>query len=632
VDQRVARTEEHARTPSLGDQAAATLPAPRWGAGLPPEIAFLARHAAHAGVLLVATLEADKCDAPGDHALLGEGLMRDEVFYRLLADHLSTPFYTGEVAIDENVDAARAVWSGVAPLAQNDFGLSHLLAPRGAAIRLLLRAERKRRIPKGIAITSPQRFGAATRAAAARAIAHAGAFDLNAFDPDLTAHRRLTAMQKTTAVAVALVSIVLGFLNPRCLETAYSVGLFFIFAAAIGLRLTATLAQPVARRAAPIPDADLPVYSIVAALYREANMIDQLVTALDAISYPRAKLDIKLVLEEDDIETLRAVARLRLPARYDIILAPIGAPRTKPRALNVALPFVRGSYVVVFDAEDLPAPDQLRKAVACFATMRDVGCLQAKLVVNNTGASWLAASYAIEYASLFGVINPGLAALHAPIALGGTSNHFRTEVLRRVGAWDAWNLTEDADLGIRLARFGVRVATLDSDTFEEAPPLFSHWLGQRRRWQKGWLQTALVHSRDPIRLLRELGPFRAFGAVGLIGGAIFGGLFGPFLSALAVWRCAFGDLLQPTGFLQITVASATIAMLVGGFFALFIPALLGLRQRRLNRLFGVLASLPIYYCLISLATWLAVWDLIDRPFYWRKTRHGVAQGGQPDRV
>jgi len=606
------------------------LSTPQSSSRLPPEIAFLAQHDEHIGALLLAMIEGAKCGAPADQALLAEGLMHDEVFYRLLADHLNAPFYAGEIAIDENVDATHAVWSGVAPLAANDRGLRNLLAPRGAAIALLLRSAQKGVMPEGAAIASPRRFGAAVRAAAGRALAHEGAFNLKVFDPDLTADRRTTKAQVETAAAVLFTALSLWFFYPGWLTAACSVLFFIVFASAIALRLAATAAARASSGpSVPLPDAELPIYSVVAALYREANMVDQLVAAFDGLSYPRAKLEIIFVVEQEDTETLRAIAQRKLPACYNVVCAPPGAPRTKPRALNIALPFVRGSYVVVFDAEDIPEPGQLRQAAKVFAASPDIGCLQARLAVNNAETSWLSALYAIEYAALFHVLNPGLAALDAPIALGGTSNHFRTDVLRRVGAWDAWNLTEDADLGLRLARFGVRVATLDSDTYEEAPTVFAQWLGQRRRWQKGWLQTALVHSRNPARVLRELGAARTVATVGLIGGGVLGGFFGPLFTAIALWRVLFGDLLRPTSLSQWIVELATIAMLIFGLVGILTPTLMGLRRRGLAHLAPRLIALPFYYCLISLATWLAARDLIRQPFHWRKTPHGRAARVQP---
>jgi cellulose synthase/poly-beta-1,6-N-acetylglucosamine synthase-like glycosyltransferase len=328
-------------------------------------------------------------------------------------------------------------------------------------------------------------------------------------------------------------------------------------------------------------------------------------------------------LEEDDQATRRALERRRLAARYKIIDAPRGEPRTKPRALNVALSFARGHYVVVYDAEDKPAPDQLRRAVARFRSEPDIGCLQAKLVIEQTDRSWLTAMFATEYAGLFGAINPGLAALRAPIALGGTSNHFRADALRAVGGWDAWNVTEDADLGLRLARFGVRVATLDSDTYEEAPATLGQWLAQRRRWHKGWLQTALVHSRRPMRIARELGVRNALCAFSLMTGAIFGAMFGPLFTFHTLWRCAYSGLLTPRTPFEATSTFMTIAVLTAGLISIVAPAVLGLRRGRLERLVWATPLLPFYYCLVSIAAWLAVVDLIVRPFHWFKTEHGA---------
>ncbi|HLW90352.1 MAG TPA: glycosyltransferase [Roseiarcus sp.] len=202
--------------------------------------------------------------------------------------------------------------------------------------------------------------------------------------------------------------------------------------------------------------------------------------------------------------------------------------------------------------------------------------------------------------------------------------HFRTDILRRVGGWDAWNVTEDADLGIRLARFGVRVAALDSDTYEEQPRTIGRWLNQRRRWHKGWLQTALVHSRDPIRVIRELGAVRALCAFALIGGAIAGGLFGPLLTADTLWRLASGDLLRPQTPFQAIGSAMAVLVLLSGLAVILIPAVLGIRKRAIRGLGRALALLPFYYCLVSLAAWLAVFDFLRRPFYWFKTEHGLA--------
>ena len=223
-----------------------------------------------------------------------------------------------------------------------------------------------------------------------------------------------------------------------------------LFLASIGMRGLASVANPDEKRPRMLSDDELPIYTVVAALYREAAVVRQLVHALDALDYPKSKLDIKLVVERRDRATLARLLALDLPARYEIVVAPQGAPSTKPRALNLALAEARGELLVVYDAEDIPAAGQLRLAASRFAADRALDCLQARLTVRNPGNSWLSRLFSLEYAALFDLINPGLCALGLPIALGGTSNHFRVSALVAVGAWDEWNVAEDADLGVRL--------------------------------------------------------------------------------------------------------------------------------------------------------------------------------------
>ncbi len=196
----------------------------------------------------------------------------------------------------------------------------------------------------------------------------------------------------------------------------------------------------------------------------------------------------KFVLEGDDHETRRALLGLNLGPPFEIIIAPPVGPRTKPKALNVALPFARGSFTVIYDAEDIPEPDQLRRALDAFRRGGNrLTCVQASLAINNIADNWRTRMFAANYAGQFDAFLPGLAALHLPFPLGGSSNHFRTAVLRKVGGWDPYNVTEDADLGIRLYRLGYRSAVLSSATYEEAPPPFVQWLKQRTRWYKGWM-------------------------------------------------------------------------------------------------------------------------------------------------
>ena len=230
--------------------------------------------------------------------------------------------------------------------------------------------------------------------------------------------------------------------------------------------------------------------------------------------------------------------------------------------------------------------------------------------------------FAIEYATLFDLIDPGLAALDLPIPLGGTSNHFRMRTLRRVGAWDAWNVTEDADLGMRLAFAGAHVGALASSTAEEAPIGFSAWFRQRVRWQKGWMQTLIVHSRRPLCFARALGSSRAVAALALVGGSTLGGLFGPPLFFAAAWRAVSGQL-GAASLWQVAGDVAIYVLALGGLMTMAIPGLTAMRRRRIAARPRILATLPLYYALICAATWVGLFDLAIRPHYWAKTEHGA---------
>ena len=332
------------------------------------------------------------------------------------------------------------------------------------------------------------------------------------------------------------------------------------------------------------------------------------------------------MLESCDRDTIRAVSRLGLPARYQVILVPEGHPRTKPRALNLGLDFARGTFVVVYDAEDRPDPGQLRAAVRRFdAHPADVACLQARLCIDHADETWLTRMFAIEYAGLFHVVKPGLAALALPIPLGGTSNHFRAAALRRVGGWDAWNVTEDIDLGYRLARFGLKVLSLDSSTFEEAPLTLARWMPQRSRWLKGWMVTLMVLGRAPRRSMRDLGWRNGLSVAVSLLGTVASGLLGPPLLFWTVVEGIEGRLFRPeTPFWWLFVA-ASAAVLVGGLLAAAVPCWLGLKRLgRLDLAVWILA-LPVYLLLVSAASWRALFEVWRRPYAWNKTEHGLAR-------
>jgi len=333
------------------------------------------------------------------------------------------------------------------------------------------------------------------------------------------------------------------------------------------------------------------------------------------------------VLEPDDRATRARLETMRLAAPFEIIIAPAVAPRTKPKALNAALASARGTFVVVYDAEDRPEPDQLRRALDAFADSDDrLACVQARLTIDNTADSWLARLFTAEYAGLFDVFLPSLAAWQLPLPLGGSSNHFRTDLLRRIGAWDPYNVTEDADLGMRLARHGYHATIINSTTYEESPARLRPWLRQRTSWMKGWLQTWLVHMRAPRRLMRELGPAGFIVFQLLVGGSVLAALVHPlFLSAL-LWEIA-----RESGHSHGTVTLSTWlhgATLLSGYLASAVLALIGLARRRLLGCGWTLLLMPIYWLLLSLAAWRALDQLLRDPYRWEKTEHGLARNSR----
>ena len=588
-------------------------------ARLPPELAFLAVEGFSPERLLNALGSEPRAVRPLDK-LLSEGLISEESYYRALARHLGCQYYNGEPPLAGAFDATRALRCGVAPLETSGEGPRAVIAPSAQSVPRLIEAAQSNRFRSGsFALASPQRFAGLLRARRSEELLDVA---LGRLPASLTARHGMTRLQIAALGAIATLACALGVASFTALQAVASSVLWLTFSAMITLRSMAAIAGKEEIRPAALADDELPDYTIVVALYQEARVVRDLVRALDRLDYPKSKLDIKLVVEQRDPETLSRLVEMRLPARYEVIVAPPGPPQTKPRALNIALSSARGELIVVYDAEDAPAADQLRLAAARFAADKSVDCLQARLTIRNARESWLANQFAIEYAVLFDFLNPGLCALDLPIALGGTSNHFRIRSLIDVGAWDEWNVTEDADLGIRLARFGYRVRALNSDTSEEAPHELKNWFRQRVRWQKGWMQTLIVHARQPSLFRRDLGPSRALAATTLIGGAIVGCMFWPVFAFLTLWRAlTVGDdgALAPAR--EMTDVFTYILALAGAW-TIALPASIAARLRGSRVSLRALALMPVYYMLVCAATWTATLHLVAWPYYWGKTDHG----------
>jgi glycosyltransferase XagB len=369
----------------------------------------------------------------------------------------------------------------------------------------------------------------------------------------------------------------------------------------------------------PAPTGDLPPYAVIAALRHEPAMIPQLVGRLSRLDYPTDRLRGFLVIEADDHATIAAARSCPRPDWLSVLVAPPGAPMTKPRALNIALGLVADGLVTVYDAEDAPDPGQLREAAARFAAgPTDLACLQAPLRIRPPAdparrRPFLDRQFAAEYAGLFEVILPALARLALPFPLGGTSNHFRVDVLRRVGGWDPWNVTEDADLGYRLWRHGWRLGVMRSPTWETPPGDLHAWLPQRTRWLKGFMQTWLVHMRHPLGLgWRGLLSLNLTLGVALVSAAVHA------FAVMMVLALSIGAL---SAGLRPAAPPMAIVVLVAGAASSWLSAWAGARRAGVPYDWRDMIAAPLYWSMLSLAFVHALWRLIRQPFAWDKTPH-----------
>jgi cellulose synthase/poly-beta-1,6-N-acetylglucosamine synthase-like glycosyltransferase len=426
------------------------------------------------------------------------------------------------------------------------------------------------------------------------------------------------------ALAILTLALALTLAAPLAMSLAVLGFAVLSLALIVALKFAAMIAalRPPAPGPAPATDTIDPTVSIIVALYREGDIAGRLVRRLARLDYPEELLDVILAVEAGDSTTLDALTRAELPPWMRIIVVPAGEVKTKPRALNHALDHARGAIIGVYDAEDAPEPDQIRKVVAQFQRCGpDVACLQGVLDYYNPRTNWLSRCFTIEYAGWFRLILPGIARLGLVVPLGGTTLFFRRAALEQLGGWDAHNVTEDADLGIRLVRHGYRTQLVDTVTGEEANCRAIPWVKQRSRWIKGYMMTWAVHMRDPRLLWRQLGP-RAF----LGFQVMFLGTIAQFLLAPLLWSF----MLVPFGFNHplLAVLPAGAVWTMAGIFTLSELANLtigiaGNRRTRHGLSPWWVPTLKLYYPLASIAAYKALLELVTRPFYWDKTPHGL---------
>jgi len=569
------------------------------------------------------TADRPSSSAPGggDEALL----------YRERAKRLGLPFASAVHLAPDAAITVEAVHAGSFAMSVAD-GAAYLAPDEAALGRIAAWLAGNRSACERLRVATPSAIRTALiDAGAARFVADA-IRRLAARHPHLSARRVITAGQAAIGLAVvAAICLAFAVAPTPTLVIVNLVAATLFFGVSVLRFLAARLAS--GRRlvaevlAAPAPD-QLPVYTVLVPLFHEAAMVPDLVAALDAIEWPRDRLDIKLIVEAGDPATVAAARAAVAGPPYEVVVVPSAKPQTKPKALAFALPFARGEFVTVYDAEDRPHPRQLREAYAVFARApAELACLQSSVVVDNGRDGILARLFAVEYAALFDGLLPALAVLGLPLPLGGTSNHFRREALEAVGGWDPFNVTEDADMGLRLARFGYQVATLDLPTREDAPATLGPWLRQRTRWFKGWMQTWLVHTRQPVRLAGELG-WRGFLGFNLIGtGIIVSALIHPvYLATLVAMITNPLRLWGDGGVIACGVIGLNLFNLIAGYLAAAVLAARALALRGRTAEARVLVLLPVYWLLMSLASYRALLQLVVRPHHWEKTPHRRRSG------
>lgn len=380
------------------------------------------------------------------------------------------------------------------------------------------------------------------------------------------------------------------------------------------------------REMARIIDEELPIYTIFCPLYKEWQVVPQFAKAMGELDYPKEKLQIVFLLEENDAETVSKIRNTPLPPHFEIIVVPHSSPKTKPKAMNYGLSYVRGDYLVIYDAEDVPEVDQLKKALLAFQKVSpETVCIQAKLNFYNIRQNILTRLFTAEYSLWFDLVLPGLQSFNAPIPLGGTSNHFKVSALRELLGWDAFNVTEDADLGMRLAKRGYRTAIVESTTYEEANSDVINWYNQRSRWIKGYIQTYFVHMRDPKSFV-ETGSIKDFLIFQFtIGGKILSMFINPLMWLITIsyflLRAQLGPFIEsffPTSILYLGVFS----LIIGNFLYLYYY-MIGCAKRGYDDLMKYVFLIPLYWLGMSIAAWKAMYEIIVNPHYWSKTVHGL---------
>jgi len=399
---------------------------------------------------------------------------------------------------------------------------------------------------------------------------------------------------------------------------------FFVFKLmVVTVSLFTKVGQVSDAEVADLSGTELPMYSVFIPLRDEAEVIDQIISAITSIDYPPDKLDVVITVEQYDIATKEALAAVAIPANWRVLELPDTTPKTKPKAMNCAFLQAKGEYLVIFDAEIIPEPTQLKKAIVMFRRHKEYAALQPRLDHYNTNQNLITRLFTMEFTFHYDLFLPGLVKLGLPVPLSGHSTHFRIGALRRAGAWDPYNVAEDCEIGMRLFRLGYRAGFLDSVSLEEAASTVRSWIAQRTRWMKGFIQTSIVHLRYPRQTLRQMGGWRNFLVfLLLVPGTVLINvlnliMWGALVTWL-IWHPAIIKEMYPMGVLYL----ANLVALVGGFLFVYLNTIALYRRGKFS-LVRYWFFIPVYWILLAYATVRASKQIITAPHLWEKTTHGT---------
>jgi cellulose synthase/poly-beta-1,6-N-acetylglucosamine synthase-like glycosyltransferase len=454
-----------------------------------------------------------------------------------------------------------------------------------------------------------------------------------------TAANRLSLAQKVIG-ALGLMALAAGFVIDAYVTALCLIALCMLFwLVFVGfLKIVLPIASLSYHMPNAVADNDpsvLPGYSILLPVVREKENLEPLVEAMKGLHYPPSKLQVLVLLESDDLETIEAARAIALTEYFEVVVVPSGGPKTKPNALNFGLAKATGERLVVYDAEDRPEADQLLKAVATLqATPEDVVCAQARLSFWNRTSSWITRFYWTEYVMHFEWVLAGLSKQKMVPPLGGTSNHFVTAALRKVaidstqlpfshsyeGGWDPWNVTEDAELGGALALHGYRTVMFDSVTYESACQHVGKADKQRRRWLKGYFHTGLVYTRHPLQYARIMGIRKYLVYVlMLIGTPVSLWLNVPFWGATIVYFATHSSTIKQL-FPAPLFYCGILLTLVGNLLQFYQMVATCLhRKGETSVKYMILA--PVWWLLSTYTAYMALWEFAVKPHHWHKTEH-----------